>query len=82
MPRTWSSFASIWMTTLPTPARFLQKAQVNCVNLYTPGGLDSPLATYYGINAMPHLFLVGKDGKVINRTLQVGDLEIELRKAL
>ena len=45
-------------------------------------GLNSPLATSYGINGLPHVFLIGKDGKVLNRTLQVLDLESELRKAL
>lgn len=46
------------------------------------GGLNSPLATYYGINGLPTLFLVGRDGRVINRTLQVNDLEDALKKAL
>ena len=44
--------------------------------------LNSPLATTYGINGLPTLFLIGKDGRVLNRTLQVGDLEAELRRAL
>jgi tetratricopeptide (TPR) repeat protein len=61
---------------------FLQKAQVTGIHLFQPGGLSSPFAIQYGINGLPHLFLVGVDGLVLNRTLQVGDLEGELRKAL
>jgi hypothetical protein len=64
----------------------LQRAQVPGIHLFQAapegGGLNSPLATFYGINGLPHLFLVGKDGRVLDRTLQVGDLERELRKAL
>lgn len=47
-----------------------------------PGGLESPLATYYGIHSLPNLFLVGKDGKVLSRSIQVGNLEEELKKHL
>src|SRR5262249_32871572 len=69
-----------------TAVQFLQKAQVPAVHLFQASpdgiGLNSPLATSYGINGLPHLFLVGRDGRVVNRTLQVGDLADELRKAL
>jgi hypothetical protein len=44
-------------------------------------GLNSPLALQYGING-PMLFVVGRDGRVLLRSPQVGDLEPELRKAL
>ncbi len=46
------------------------------------GGLNSPLATQYGIQGLPTLFLVGRDGKVLNRTLQITDLEEAVKKAL
>ena len=43
------------------------------VHLHAPGGLDrSPLATAYGIQMIPHLFLIDKDGKVANRNAQGG----------
>jgi thiol-disulfide isomerase/thioredoxin len=45
-------------------------------------GLASPLATQYGIMGLPTLFLVGKDGNVISRTLQVNSLEEAVKKAL
>lgn len=48
----------------------------------TGGGLNSSLAVQYGINGLPTLFLVGRDGRVLNRSLQIGDVEAELKKAL
>lgn len=45
-------------------------------------GLSSALATYYGINSLPTVFIVGRDGRVVNRTVQVNDLEDALKKAL
>jgi thiol-disulfide isomerase/thioredoxin len=45
-------------------------------------GLNGPLATQYGIMGLPTLFLVGKDGNVLNRSLQINELEDALKKAL
>jgi hypothetical protein len=45
-------------------------------------GLNSPLALQYGIQGLPTIFLAGRDGKVINRTLQISDLEDAVKKAL
>jgi hypothetical protein len=66
-----------------TPAeagKAIERAQVPATHLHQAGGLESPLATYYGIVALPNMFLVGKDGKVVSRTVQVGTLEDEIRK--
>jgi hypothetical protein len=52
------------------------------VQLFGPGGLDSPLATQYGIMVLPNMFLVGKDGKVVSRTVQLANLEDEIKKLL
>ncbi len=60
---------------------FLRKIQAPGVHLFQPGGLDSPLATQYGVMVLPNLFLA-KDGKILNRTVQVGNLEDEIKKAL
>jgi hypothetical protein len=38
------------------------------------------LATQYGVMVLPNLFLVGRDGKVVSRTVQVATLEDEVRK--
>jgi thiol-disulfide isomerase/thioredoxin len=46
------------------------------------GGLTGPLAIQYGINGLPSMFLVGKDGKVISTKIQINDLEEAIRKAL
>lgn len=43
-------------------------------------GLNSPLAVQYGIHILPTVFVVGRDGRVTNNTLQIGDIEAELRK--
>jgi len=54
------------------------------VHLFAPGGLDrSPLATEYGIQMVPHIFVIGKDGKVTNRNAQAGPmLKDEIEKML
>ncbi|MCI0683177.1 MAG: hypothetical protein L0Y71_13835 [Gemmataceae bacterium] len=44
-------------------------------------GLRGALANYYGINVLPTVFLVGRDGRVINAKLQISDLEEALKKA-
>lgn len=50
-------------------------------HLFAEGGLDgSTLAAAYGILAPPHAFVVGKDGKVVNRKAQVGTVEEDLKK--
>lgn len=61
---------------------FLQRSPAPGIQLHQPGGLESPLAAQYGILVTPHLFLVGKDGKVLSRTVQVSNLEDEVKKAL
>jgi protein-disulfide isomerase len=40
------------------------------------------LATQYGIVAVPTIILVGKDGRVIDRSIQVVELEDAIKKAL
>ena len=59
---------------------FLQRSPAPGVQLFQPGALESPLATQYGVMVLPNLFLVDKGGKVVNRTVQVGNLEEELKK--
>jgi hypothetical protein len=63
-------------------ATFLKTTPAPSVNLTQSGGLESTLAMDYGIMVLPNLFLVGKDGKVVSRTLQVAGLEDELKKVL
>ncbi len=58
------------------PAKAVQAinaAQVSGTHLHLPGGLDrSPLGAAYGIQMVPHVFLVGKDGKVVENNAQTG----------
>lgn len=61
---------------------FLRATPAPGTQLFTEGGLDSPLARDYGIMALPSLFLVGKDGKVVSRTVQVNNLEDEVKKLI
>jgi thiol-disulfide isomerase/thioredoxin len=68
-----------------TPQRakeFLQRNPVPGVHLHQPGGMEGKLATDYGIMMTPHLFLVGRDGKVVNRNAQLGAVEEEVKKLL
>src|SRR5260370_35519297 len=61
---------------------FLQRNTLSGVHLHQAGALDSPLAVHYGVMVLPNLFLVGKDGKVVSRSVQVGGLEEEIKKML
>ena len=45
------------------------------------GGMNSALALQYGINGLPTAFLIGRDGRVVTRSMQMSDLETELKKA-
>ena len=53
-------------------------------HLHLPGGLDrSPLAVAYGIQTVPHAFLLDRAGKVVNRNAQYGAaLKDEIEKLL
>ncbi len=46
------------------------------------GGLNSPLAIQYGIHILPTVFIVGRDGRVTSNSVQIGDLDTELKKVL
>jgi hypothetical protein len=63
-------------------AAFLRDNAIGAVHLYQAGGINSPLAVQYGLPGLPHLFLIDKDGKVASRTVQINDLEDEVKKLL
>lgn len=71
-------------STKATAASLVKAAGVGGYHLYAAGGLDrSPLAAAYGIHGIPHVFLVGKDGKVADRAAQYGPgLKDEVEKLL
>jgi thiol-disulfide isomerase/thioredoxin len=60
--------------------KFLQTTAVPGIHLHQPGGLESPPAVNYGIMVLPNTFLVGADGKVINRNAQIATLDDDLKK--
>ena len=56
-----------------TAIQTINAAQLPGIHLYAPGGLDrSPHAVANGIQMVPHIMIVGKDGKVIDRNAQGG----------
>jgi Thioredoxin-like len=60
----------------------VKKISAPGLHVHQAGGLESGPATDYGIMVLPHLFLVGKDGKVVSRTIQLGSVEDEVKKLL
>jgi thiol-disulfide isomerase/thioredoxin len=68
-------------------SKYLQATPMPGTHLVQPatgqaGGLTGPLAIQYGINGLPSMFLIGKDGKVLSTKMQINDLEEAVRKAL
>jgi thiol-disulfide isomerase/thioredoxin len=66
-------------------SKYLQATPLPGTHLFQPsdqGGMNSPLAIQYGIIGLPTTFLVGKDGKVVNPTIQMSELEEAIRKQL
>ena len=61
---------------------YLSHAPAPGIHLYQAGGLESKLATDYGIFVLPNLFLVGRDGKVVSRNVQINNLDDEVKKLL
>ncbi len=63
--------------------KFMDAKRLAWPQLYAEGGLDtSPLAVDLGIHALPMMILVGKDGKVVRRSIYAGELESELKRLL
>ena len=67
-------------TDVAAAAGFVNKNNLKGTHLFLPGGLESPLAVQYGIGSLPVMFLVGPDGKVIDRTAQAATVDEELKK--
>jgi hypothetical protein len=61
---------------------FVKSTKAPGVHLHQSGGLESKMAIEYGVMALPNLFLVGKDGKVLSRTVQIANLDEEIKKAI
>ena len=68
--------------TAESATAFVQRTPLQAFHLHHAGGMNGPLATNYGIFGLPHVFLVGADGKVVSNKVQVGMLEEEIGKIL
>jgi thiol-disulfide isomerase/thioredoxin len=60
--------------------KYLQATPTPGTHLHQDGGLESKLATDYGIQVLPTIFVIGKDGKVVSRNGQIANLEDEVKK--
>jgi len=61
---------------------YIRQEKISWPQLYEQGGLDSPLAVNLGVLTLPTMILVGKDGRVLNRSISAGELDTELKKLL
>ena len=60
---------------------FLKDQQMTWPQIFEPGGIDSRLATEYGIISLPTMFLIDAQGKVTNRSLRTAsEVERQLEK--
>jgi thiol-disulfide isomerase/thioredoxin len=59
---------------------YLAENQMPWEQIYEEGGQDSRPANALGIITVPTMILVDPEGKVINRSIQVGEIEAELKK--
>ena len=55
---------------------FVKENQINWPQIFEPGGMDGRLATEYGINSLPTMFLIDAQGKVVSRGLRTAS-EVE-----
>lgn len=59
---------------------FLKQDDPRWPQLFEDGGLDSRFANELGIQTLPTMILVDKQGKVVNRNIRAQELESELKK--
>lgn len=71
-----------------TALPFVQNNKMNWKHIYQPnpsnqtGGLNSPIAESFGIISLPTMFLVNREGKVVNRNATLTDIKTELPNLL
>jgi thiol-disulfide isomerase/thioredoxin len=62
---------------------FLKENPSSWPQVFEPGGMDSRLATEYGIISLPTMILVDGQGKVVNRSLRTAaELDRQLEKVI
>lgn len=57
---------------------FLTQHRVTWPQIHQAGGLNAPVAVTYGIVSLPTMFLVNRDGIVVNRGASVQEVKAEL----
>ena len=58
----------------------MKRTPIPGIHLHQPGGLDGKLCTEWGLMVLPHLVVVGKDGKVVSGNAQLATLEEDVNK--
>jgi thiol-disulfide isomerase/thioredoxin len=58
----------------------MKRTPIPGIHLHQPGGLDGKLCTEWGLMVLPHLVVVGKDGKVASGNAQLATLEEDVNK--
>ncbi|HEX5447029.1 MAG TPA: thioredoxin-like domain-containing protein, partial [Pirellulales bacterium] len=58
---------------------YLRKHPLPWSHIYEPGGLDSRLANELGVLTLPTMLLLDQDGKVVNRSIDVSELDREVK---
>jgi len=62
---------------------FLKESKLPWTQLFEDGGLESsPLSTAYGVQTLPTMMLIAKDGKVVRHNVRAAELDDELAKLL
>ena len=61
---------------------YLKKHSLPWTHIYEPGGLDSRLANELGVLTLPTMLLIDQDGKVVNRGINAGELDREVKALL
>jgi hypothetical protein len=60
----------------PTAARtFLSGRLTAGIHLHQAGGLDSPIAERFGLQSLPQVLLVGRDGTVLRNAIRTSQIE-------
>ena len=61
---------------------FLAKNRLPWPQIFEAGGLDSRPANQLGILTLPTMILVDEEGKVVNRNIQIAELDPALKKLI
>jgi len=62
---------------------FLKETKLPWTQLFEEGGLESsPLATAFGVQTLPMMMLIDKEGKVVRHNVRAAELDAELAKLL